>query len=85
MMGGRLFVRAQNNRMRSSPPSHAPCTRWPPTKRSSARERSRASVLTPNRRNAIVFGGFAALAFAISVVGVAGALAFSVSWRASSM
>jgi putative ABC transport system permease protein len=38
-------------------------------------------VLTPDRLNAIVFGGFAAVALLISVVGVAGVLAFSVSWR----
>jgi ABC-type antimicrobial peptide transport system permease subunit len=41
----------------------------------------RAEVLTPDRLNAIVFGGFAAVALLISVVGVAGVLAFSVSWR----
>jgi ABC-type antimicrobial peptide transport system permease subunit len=38
-------------------------------------------VLTPDRLNAIVFGGFAAVALLISVVGVAGVLAFSVSGR----
>jgi putative ABC transport system permease protein len=38
-------------------------------------------VLTPDRLNAVVFGGFAAVALLISVVGVAGVLAFSVSSR----
>ncbi|MEG9431049.1 ADOP family duplicated permease [Terriglobus sp. ADX1] len=41
----------------------------------------RAEVLTPDRLNAIVFGGFALVALLISVVGVAGVLAFSVSGR----
>jgi ABC-type antimicrobial peptide transport system permease subunit len=38
-------------------------------------------VLTPDRLNTFVFGGFAAVALAIAVVGVAGVLAFSVSGR----
>jgi predicted permease len=41
----------------------------------------RAAVMAPNRLNAIVFGGFAAVALLISVVGVAGVLAFSVTSR----
>jgi predicted permease len=41
----------------------------------------RAEVLTPDRLNALVFGGFAAVALAIAVIGVAGVLAFSVSGR----
>ena len=41
----------------------------------------RAEVLAPDRLNAIVFGGFAVVALAISIVGVAGVLAFSVSSR----
>jgi ABC-type antimicrobial peptide transport system permease subunit len=42
----------------------------------------RAEVLAPERLNTLVFGGFAILALVISVVGVAGVLAFSVSARA---
>jgi putative ABC transport system permease protein len=41
----------------------------------------RAEVLIPDRLNAIVFGGFADVALLISVVGVAGVLAFFVSGR----
>ena len=41
----------------------------------------RAEVLAPDRLNSLVFGIFAAVAVAISVVGVAGVLAFSVSGR----
>ena len=41
----------------------------------------RAEVLTPDRLNTLVFSGFAILALAIAVVGVAGVLAFSVSGR----
>jgi ABC-type antimicrobial peptide transport system permease subunit len=41
----------------------------------------RTEVLTPYRLNTLVFGGFAFVAVAIAVVGVAGVLAFSVSAR----
>ena len=41
----------------------------------------RSEALTPDKLNAIVFGGFAAVALLISIVGVAGVLAFSVSGR----
>jgi putative ABC transport system permease protein len=52
-----------------------------PVERAATLEDVRAEVLAPDRLNAIVFGGFAAVAVAISVVGVAGVLAFSVSGR----
>jgi predicted permease len=52
-----------------------------PVERAATLEDVRAEVLAPNRLNTIVFGGFAAVALAISVVGVAGVLAFSVSGR----
>jgi putative ABC transport system permease protein len=49
--------------------------------RASTLEDVRAEVLTPDRLNAMVFGGFALVALTIAVVGVAGVLAFSVSAR----
>ena len=52
-----------------------------PVEHASTLEDIRAEVLTPDRLNTIVFGGFAAVALAIAVVGVAGVLAFSVSAR----
>jgi predicted permease len=52
-----------------------------PVERAATLEDVRAEVLTPDRLNAMVFGGFAVVALAIAVVGVAGVLAFSVSAR----
>src|ERR1700732_3553340 len=52
-----------------------------PVERAATLEDVRAEVLTPDRLNALVFGGFAAVALAIAVIGVAGVLAFSVSAR----
>jgi putative ABC transport system permease protein len=52
-----------------------------PIERPSTLADVRAEVLAPERLNTIVFGGFAAVALAIAVVGVAGVLAFSVSSR----
>ncbi len=49
--------------------------------RAATLEDVRAEVLTPDRLNAFVFGGFAGVALLIAVVGVAGVLAFSVSGR----
>ncbi|MEO8126769.1 MAG: ADOP family duplicated permease [Bryobacteraceae bacterium] len=52
-----------------------------PVEHAATLEDIRAEVLTPDRLNTFVFGGFAAVALAIAVVGVAGVLAFSVSGR----
>jgi len=52
-----------------------------PVERAATLEDVRAEVLTPDRLNTFVFGGFALVALAIAVVGVAGVLAFSVSGR----
>jgi ABC-type antimicrobial peptide transport system permease subunit len=52
-----------------------------PVEHAATLEDIRAEVLTPDRLNTVVFGGFACVALAIAVVGVAGVLAFSVSGR----
>ncbi len=52
-----------------------------PVERAATLEDVRAQVLTPERLNAFVISGFAVVALLISVVGVAGVLAFSVSAR----
>ena len=82
--GGRLFVHT-----RTDPYSLVtPVTRIirgmaadQPVERAATLEDIRAEVLAPDRLNTLVFGGFAAVALAIAVVGVAGVLAFSVSGR----
>ena len=84
LFGGRLFVH-----VRSDPYALiTPITRAirnlsvdQPVERASTLEDVRAEVLTPDRLNTMVFGGFAMVALTIAVVGVAGVLAFSVSAR----
>ncbi len=81
---GRLFVRAQNDPYALVPTITRTIHEMAgnqPVERASTLEDVRAEVLTPDRLNALVFGGFATLALLISVVGVAGVLAFSVSGR----
>jgi putative ABC transport system permease protein len=81
---GRLFVRAQNDPYALVPVITRTIREIAgdqPVERAATLDDVRAEVLTPDRLNAIVFGGFATLALLISVVGVAGVLAFSVSGR----
>jgi predicted permease len=82
--GGRLFVHARTDPYALV----APITRIirdlsaeQPVEGAATLEDVRAEVLAPNRLNALVFGGFAAVALTIAIVGVAGVLAFSVSAR----
>jgi putative ABC transport system permease protein len=80
----RLFVRAQNDPYALVPAVTRTIREIAgdqPVERAATLDDVRAEVLTPDRLNAIVFGGFATLALLISVVGVAGVLAFSVSGR----
>jgi len=82
--GGRLFVHA-----RTDPYALVPSitriirdlSAEQPVEQVATLEDVRAEVLAPNRLNTLVFGGFAAVALMIAVVGVAGVLAFSVSAR----
>jgi putative ABC transport system permease protein len=81
---GRLFVRAQQDPYALAPAitrTVHEISAEQPVERASTLEDIRAEVLTPDKLNAVVFGGFAAVALLISVVGVAGVLAFSVSGR----
>jgi putative ABC transport system permease protein len=83
--GGRLFVRTAGDPYTLVPSITRTIHEMAadqPVERASTLEDIRAEVLTPNRLNVIVFGGFAGVALLISVVGVAGVLAFSVSGRA---
>ena len=82
--GGRMFVHAHTDPYALV----SPITRIirgmsadQPVERATTLEDIRAEVLTPDRLNTLVFGGFAAVALAIAVVGVGGVLAFSVSGR----
>jgi predicted permease len=81
---GRLFVRSKQDPYTLVPAITRAIHEMSgdqPVERASTLADIRAEVLSPNRLNAIVFGGFAAVALLISVVGVAGVLAFSVSGR----
>jgi len=82
---GRLFVRSKQQDPYSLVPAITQTIHEmsadQPVERAGTLADIRAEVLTPDRLNAVVFGGFAAVALLISVVGVAGVLAFSVSGR----
>jgi putative ABC transport system permease protein len=82
--GQRLFVRAKNDPYALVPAITREIHEIAadqPVEHPSTLDDIRAEVMTPDRLNAVVFGGFASLALLISVVGVAGVLAFSVSGR----
>jgi putative ABC transport system permease protein len=84
MGGGRLFVHAHTNPYGLVSPITRIIREMSAdqiVERAATLEDVRAEVLTPDRLNAFVFGGFAAVALLIAVVGVAGVLAFSVSGR----
>jgi hypothetical protein len=81
---GRLFVHAQGDPYALVTPIRRiirDLSADQPVEHAATLEDIRAEVLTPDRLNTLVFGGFAFVALAIAVVGVAGVLAFSVSGR----
>jgi predicted permease len=84
-ISGRLFVRTRIENPNALVPAITRIIREKsaeqPIERAATLENVRAEVLTPDRLNALVFGGFALVALTIAIVGVAGVLAFSVSAR----
>ena len=84
LFGGRLFVHARTDPYALVTPVRRiirDLSPDQPVERAATLADVRAEVLAPDRLNALVFGGFAAVALMIAVVGVAGVLAFSVSAR----
>jgi ABC-type antimicrobial peptide transport system permease subunit len=84
MFGGRLFVHTSADPYALvTPITHIirDMSADQPVEHAATLADVRAEVLTPDRLNTLVFGGFALVALAIAVVGVAGVLAFSVSAR----
>jgi len=82
--GGRMFIHAHSDPYALVSPTTRIIRELSvdqPVERAATLEDIRAEVLAPDRLNAVVFGGFAGVALAIAVVGVAGVLAFSVSGR----
>jgi len=84
LFGGRLFIHAHSNPYALVSPITRIIRQMSAdqiVEKAATLEDVRAEVLTPDRLNTLVFGGFAAVALLIAVVGVAGVLAFSVSGR----
>ena len=83
-LGGRLFVRVAGDPYAIVPAvtrTIRELSADQPVERAATLQDVRAMKLSPERLNAFVFSGFAGIALLISVVGVAGVLAFSVSAR----
>jgi putative ABC transport system permease protein len=84
LFGGRLFVHTHSNPYALVTPIVQlirSMSADQPVEKAATLEDVRAEVLTPDKLNSLVFGGFALVALAIAIVGVAGVLAFSVSAR----
>jgi putative ABC transport system permease protein len=84
LFAGRLFVHSQSDPYALVTPITQMVREMSadqPIEKAATLEDIRAAVLTPDRLNSLVFGGFAIVALAIAIVGVAGVLAFSVSAR----
>jgi predicted permease len=84
LWGGRLFVHTHSNPYTLVTPitrAIRSLSADEPVEHAATLADVRAEVLAPDRLNSLVFGGFAIVALAIAIVGVAGVLAFSVSAR----